>query len=46
MLGYLRGDKLTQSVAEGYGTRLDMGVLCETANKIGAFIEGRISEIK
>lgn len=44
VIGYLRGDKLTRSVAEGYVTRLDTEVLREAANKIGTFIEGRMQK--
>lgn len=43
VVGFLRGDKLTKTVAQGYVSRLDLDVLREAVNKIGSFVEQRMA---
>lgn len=43
VVGFLRGDKLTKTVAQGYVSRLDLDVLREAVNKIGDFVEKRMT---
>lgn len=42
VIAYLRGDLLSQTVIEGYVTRLDMDVMRDASNKIGSFLEERL----